>query len=385
MSVSNTSQKITGKNLAYSGRDGTYLPTLDGWRSIAILIVLYGHGVDGITHFFARVGLGTGLDPNSAHQFGLLGVKIFFGISGLLITSRLIADQQKRGKINLRFFYIRRVYRILPASILFLVGVGLLGYMEFINISLGRWLSSLLFFANYSTATGSYYVGHFWSLAVEEHFYLIWPAAFLFLNSNKKRLFFCVCFTVFIALWRAIDFKYRFTWSEGGAGFFWGRTDIVADGLLWGCAFALVYADRVWKKRINNFISLPGVLIFITLTVIMIQVLSFQDWKIRFVLLTIQAACIPIMLLGTIANNSKYPSRILESKIFIWIGRISYSLYLWQQVFLVWTDSVSIKLSFVQTFPINVMFAFLFAYVSYRFIETPLIALGHRITKTTSQ
>jgi peptidoglycan/LPS O-acetylase OafA/YrhL len=267
---------------------------------------------------------------------------------------------------------------------LFLLVAGLLSCLEFINIPFSRWLSTVLLFANYTSAAGSYYVGHFWSLAVEEHFYLIWPAIFLFLATIRKRLFFCVFFTLTIALWRAIDFKYRLTWNEGGAGFFWGRTDIVADGLLWGCAVALVYADPIWKKRLSQFISLPGVLYGVTLAAIMVQVLSFEDWKIRFMLLTIQAACIPLMLLGTITNHPGYLGCILESKVPVWIGLISYSLYLWQQLFLVWTDSLSIKMSFLQTFPVNVAAAFLCATISYRFIETPLIAFGHRITKSTT-
>jgi peptidoglycan/LPS O-acetylase OafA/YrhL len=153
-------------------RDGTYLPTLDGWRAIAILLVILAHGSDSIANALRSIGGGQ-LDLSHLRHIGLFGVQIFFGLSGLLITSRLIADENKHGRISLRSFYIRRAFRILPASLVFLATVGVLALAGILPVSPGRWLSTLLFFANYSTAAGTWYLGHFWSLAVEEHLPLL--------------------------------------------------------------------------------------------------------------------------------------------------------------------------------------------------------------------
>ena len=163
-----------------------YIPTLDGWRTIAILIVIFAHSSDSIKNVFGSI------ESNYFFEYmkilGLLGVKIFFGLSGFLITTKLISDEFKRGQISLKSFYIRRAFRILPASIVFLLTVAILSLSGIIQISLDRWLSTLFFFANYTSAESTWYLGHFWSLAVEEHFYFLWPLAFIMLATSRQRV-----------------------------------------------------------------------------------------------------------------------------------------------------------------------------------------------------
>jgi peptidoglycan/LPS O-acetylase OafA/YrhL len=114
-------------------------------------------------------------------------------------------------------FYIRRSFRMLLAAIFFLSVVGLLSVAGLLNISMGRWLSTLFFAANYTGADHNWYVGHFWSLAVDEHFYFLWPAAFLLLRLSQRRMAWVIGLALLIALWRAVDFKFRITGvSEGG-------------------------------------------------------------------------------------------------------------------------------------------------------------------------
>ncbi len=190
-------------------RKGEYMPSLDGWRAIAILLVIIGHSMDDIALLLRAMG--AAVDLGGLKFIGMHGVQVFFGLSGFLITSRLVADEQKHGRISLWAFYMRRSFRILPATLFFLIAVGLLSLAGFLDVSLGRWLSSLLFSANYSTAEYSWYLGHFWSLAVEEHFYLVWPALFLLLGAVRKRLVWAFALTCAVAVWRAIDFKFQVT------------------------------------------------------------------------------------------------------------------------------------------------------------------------------
>ena len=161
-----------------------YLPTLDGWRAIAILAVILDHIVTWQFRYahptlfkFTRTG------PN--------GVSLFFAISGFLICSRLLEEENATGKISLRGFYIRRASRIVPAALTYLLVIGLLGFAGYILVSPWDWWSSVLFFRNYlppdmiSRGWGGYTM-HYWSLAVEEHFYLLWPGLLVFVGRGAR-------------------------------------------------------------------------------------------------------------------------------------------------------------------------------------------------------
>src|SRR5258708_25275484 len=151
---------------AHTSSSPDYLPTLNGWRALAIFGVLICHaasvlwGVNG-THPDDRL---YGLT-----RYGALGVDVFFGISGFLICTRLLQEEERTGRISLRNFYIRRAFRILPPYLLYLVVLAAIAGIGLITLHAMDFVSCLLFFRNY--VAGSWYTGHFWSLAVEEHFY----------------------------------------------------------------------------------------------------------------------------------------------------------------------------------------------------------------------
>lgn len=352
------------------------LPTLDGWRAIAISLVLFSHGSESIqnvsnTYVFLNLSI--------IKTFGLLGVKLFFGLSGFLITNRLINEEKIYGVISLKFFYIRRSFRILPASILFLIVTGLLSLNGIINITLYRWYRTFLFLSNYTTADNSWYLGHFWSLAVEEHFYFIWPGFFLFLSCNRKRIFFILATAALVFLWRAIDFKFHITAST--PAIFWGRTDIQADSILWGVLIAFIYDNNLWNKRLVLLFSFKY-----SLTIILIILFGFEflpnfDWKINFILLTIKAIVIPLVIIGSVINNLSLFSRILESYLFRKIGALSYSIYLWQQLFLVWNEHRNPSFSFLQYFPYNYLATLICAALCMILVEKPCINLGKKIVR----
>src|SRR5260221_4908735 len=140
------------------------IPSLDGLRAISIALVVWCH-----------VGDGRGM-----YSYGSFGVTIFFVISGFLITHLLAAEEEKRGSVSISDFYRRRAFRILPPAILYLlVTAGLTSGVDVLHC--------LLFVRNLNP--GSEVTSHYWSLSIEEQFYLIWPAAFVLLASNCGRLF----------------------------------------------------------------------------------------------------------------------------------------------------------------------------------------------------
>ena len=353
---------------------GHYLPTLDGWRTVAIALVLFAHVSESMLQ---AIPVDLWVDLAGLKKVGLIGVQLFFGLSGFLITSKLLEEEARHGQISLASFYIRRSFRILPAALFFLSVVGLLSFAGLLNVSVGRWLSTLFFAANYTGSDHSWYVGHFWSLAVEEHFYFLWPTAFLLLRYSRRRMAWVIGLALLIALWRAVDFKFQITGVS--AAVFWGRTDIQADGILWGVLIALLYANPMWKTRLRQLFASP---LSWTLLCLLLMVLEFWpdvNWKLSFMLITVKALLMPLLILGTQMHSERWPGRILETPVFRWVGRLSYSLYLWQQLFLVWSEDRVAVLAWLQSFPVNLLAVFACASFSMLLIETPLIRLGHRL------
>lgn len=358
-----------------SEENSNYFPTLDGWRAVAITLVLLTHALDSIQ---ASLRINITDIEDTIKSFGLLGVQLFFGLSGFLITSKLLIEEAQNDNISLTAFYIRRTFRILPAALFFLATVALMSAINLISISTDRWLSTIFFMANYTNAEYSWYVGHFWSLAVEEHFYFIWPAAFILLRTTQRRVSAVVVTAFAVAFWRAIDFKLQITNST--PAIFWGRTDIQVDGILWGAFIALLYANPKWNIRIKNILSNILSLTILLISLVLIQINYKYDWKTAFFLITLKSIIIPMILLGTLIQGNGLIGRILEKKPIKIVGRLSYSLYLWQQIFLVWDKYQAPNLIPLQYFPINFIVVFSCATISMIFIEKPLIRLGHRIS-----
>jgi peptidoglycan/LPS O-acetylase OafA/YrhL len=161
------------------------IPSLDGLRAISILVVVAFHVVDAACR---RV---TGHDYSGPLRYlirGELGVSVFFVISGFLITDLLLQEKNRTGKIDLYHFYVRRAFRIWPAFYAYLGTIFILGMLHWIGFSPWRdFLPSALFVFNYTPKAGSPWLGQTWSLAVEEQFYLLWPAAVILLTSSRIR------------------------------------------------------------------------------------------------------------------------------------------------------------------------------------------------------
>lgn len=357
-----------------AGRQG-YLPTLDGWRAIAIILVMIAHASNAIW-------MPGGEHPDAfwfaLTRYGAKGVDLFFGISGFLICSRLLEEHETRGRVSLRGFYIRRFARILPPYYVFLATVTVLGIAGLIVTNRGQLLSSLLFVRNYYPIRDDpgWYTGHLWSLAVEEHFYLLWPGLLVLWSPARARSR-VVVLALAVAAWRVVEFRLRYVERVLPDVSFYQRTDLRLDALLWGCWMALLIRGPVWRTRVASLLRGSG---WIVAVVALIAVVAFTPplamlW---------QSVLIPMVLAGTTLNPDTPMGRFLETAPLRWIGRISYSLYLWQQVFLVPIAERG-QLGVTQWLPLSIACTFAIAAASYYVIERPMIRLGHRLAPPTTE
>lgn len=348
-----------------------YLPTLDGWRAVAILAVLLDHAVEYSPLIrYRRLVSFTHTGPN--------GVSLFFAISGFLICSRLLEEGRAFGKISLRGFYIRRACRILPPAMSYLLVIAALSVSGLIVASSGELWSSALFFRNYlpqawiSRGWGGYTV-HYWSLAVEEHFYLLWPAALVLLGNLRAR-WFALWLAIAIAVWRTLDLHRHWFDRLIPGLLFGGRTDTRLDALLLGCVAALILEDdSVRASFLQRFKPWMWWLCVACYAATQVIYLSRQSRGYSL----FESALLPLVVAATVYGPKTFVTVLLESDPMKWTGRLSYSLYLWQQLFLV--PAVGSRFSIVQTFPLNLFMIFLCAWVSYNFIERPFIRWGHHL------
>lgn len=343
-----------------------YLPTLDGWRAVAIAGVLLDHGTG---MFFRRTAwysfLRTG--PN--------GVSLFFAISGFLICSRLLEEEQLCGRISLKEFYIRRACRILPAAFTYLGVLAGLAFLGLVIVTPLEWWSCVLFLRNYlppdwiHAGWGGYTI-HYWSLAVEESFYLLWPA--LLALSGRVRAIYVACgLSASVAIWRSWDFHHQLVNRYLPGLLFPSRTDVRLDSLLLGCLAALVMAEPRWRGWLRRYFTASLWWVFFLAYVISQISMRRHDYGLQ------ESALLSALVAGTVLHPTNLVGRVLEKSALKSVGRLSYSLYLWQQLFLI--PGGRWPLSMLQKFPWNFIPLFGIAVLSYELVERPMIRLGHRL------
>jgi peptidoglycan/LPS O-acetylase OafA/YrhL len=349
-----------------------YLPTLDGWRAVAILLVVLDHVLNHTLSHQAQARL------HVPPVIGLHGVNLFFGLSGLLITSRLLEEWRARGEISLRGFYVRRSFRILPPALAVLAAIGLLGLAGRLPVDSAELKGALFFYRNYlpsvvdAQGTG-FFTSHYWSLAVEEHFYLVWPAllALSLRRGSGRALAAAVVFAVGMALWRQVELAHEITTYGRVLPNFFVRTDTRLDALLWGATAALLLerpAVREWAaRRATGFVWLA------------LAGLYAAIWAHFGTQPTVWEGIIVALLIAvTVVRPSSAIGRALELAPVRWVGRLSYSLYLTNGLFLpfIWVPRT---LGPLQSFPLNALAVVAVAVALHYLVERPAIRLGHRL------
>ena len=326
------------------------ISSLDGARAVSIALVIIGHANWNRTYPVIW-----------RFHYWDLGVRIFFVISGFLITKLLLEERARTGRISIPQFYLRRAFRILPASYVYIAIVAAL-------VPLGMHLaykdipSVLLYYANYHAHATRSPLGQFWSLAVEEQFYFLWPAALVVLGTRRATAA-CAALLVTAPVLRVLsDFG---LWPGPPGGFL-----VVCDALATGCLLALL-REQLWSARPYRTI-----------------VESWALWALAACAILLTCKGVPAPLIGAIGvpllnvsiamlldRYMRMPGtpigRALNWRPITWLGGISYSLYIWQQP---WMFS---------TLPQIVRFAGAFscAALSFYLVEKPMLRLRARISK----
>ncbi len=340
-----------------------YIPSLDGMRAVAFMMVFLSHA--GLDHVIP----------------GGFGVTVFFFISGYLITSLLRQEYESNQNIKLKYFYIRRVFRIWPAFylVLFLgAGLTMLGLLEG-EIKFFAFLSQCLHITNYyaiifgdaGITKGS---GVYWSLGVEEHFYLIFPILYIYLLNKKikpkEQMKVLLGLCVLVLIWRCV-LVYGMGASEVRTFY---ASDTRIDSLLFGCALA-VYGNPMFESgpfsdRVVKCYLLPLGLGLIAFS------LLYRDAGFRETLrYSIQGIGLIPIFIAAIRFPNWGAFRALNWGWVRFVGALSYSLYLVhftviQAITHYFSSAHKILLGAA-----SLVITFLLAYLIYRFVEIPFSRL----------
>ena len=171
---------------------GGRIPSLDGLHALAILLVIFAHSNFPGDHLLPLRML--------RGRSGFLGVQIFFVLSGFLITTLMLREVRRTGRLHLGHFYLRRALRIVPVYVSYLALVGVLQFFRADHLSGFHWLARATYTVNFLPGSMPGPISHFWSLCVEEHFYLLWPLLMAALPLSSCRRAVPVCLAAVFGL-----------------------------------------------------------------------------------------------------------------------------------------------------------------------------------------
>ena len=338
------------------------IASLDGLRAISIALV-FAHHVAGTQHSLIPAAVANQL------ALGELGVRVFFVISGFLITGLLLKELDKHQHIRLGRFYFRRTMRIFPPYYVFVLALIVLQAMGWIELLRGDVLHALTYTSNYHPVR-SWNTGHTWSLAVEEQFYLLWPAVLLMAGRRRGLMIaaalILICPVLRLAL-SAVSPE-----IQSGIGH---RFETMADALAVGCLLA---GMRDWLKQQSLYNRLMRSKLFIFVPAMVVAANLMHDHWRAFILVgfTVMNIGIALTIDWCVTNHTGRVGKLLNAAPMVYVGVISYSLYLWQQIFLNRTSEAAVSM-----FPVNIGLAILMALASFYLIERPSLALRQRLEK----
>ncbi|WP_417522071.1 acyltransferase family protein [Marinobacter sp.] len=336
------------------------LPGLDGFRMIAVMAVLLAHSGVGSLFFSARHG-----------------VAGFFVLSGFLITWLLLKEHKKTGTVSFRNFYMRRSLRIFPAYYAFLlvsISWDLFRGNDDIKEAI---VPGLFYFMNYQNAfeghsTSS--IAHVWSLAVEEQFYLLWPILFVFLMGFGRRyaIVFLVIASLVVLIWRS----YSYTHLDYGPSYAYNAFDTRFDNLAIGCLLAFLAEKPRWLSMFDR-ISSRFWMSFIPLTLLYMSKHYGNSDYAYGPAFTIDALLLAILLVQLIRLSSGVFWGWLNHPLSIYLGVISYPIYLWHMWGLQAGDKLNFLPEWLQLLA-GVVISGVLASASYHFLEKRFLRLKHR-------
>ncbi|MGX9426868.1 acyltransferase family protein [Bradyrhizobium sp. LeoA1S1] len=331
-----------------------YRPDIDGLRAISILLVVGYH---------AQPWLVPG---------GFIGVDVFFVISGFLIT-RIILTRVDAGTFSFGDFYARRVRRIFPALVIVLTATYLVGWFALLpdqftllseNIAAGVAFAANLFQLRqtgyFAPAAADNPLLHLWSLGVEEQFYIFWPPLILLLSATAIRgRWIAVIALVSFAFSLSIFFGYETVAFYSPLTRAW---ELLAGGLL--AHLVLVRKSVSWDKRIGEYLALLGLAAILGPALLLDRASAFPG---LYALLPVLGA---VLLIAT--PNSAVNKMLLSNRPMVWIGLISYPLYLWHWPVLSYLGILRNGVPNVMEIWAAVAVSVILSWLTFRFVEIPL-------------
>lgn len=308
------------------------IPSLDGLRALSIALVVLSHTKSLLPPPIVNSGLFRYVIGGGLH-----GVQVFFVISGYLITALLLRELDRTGDISLRRFYARRTLRIFPVFYVYLAVVAVLWASGVERQDPSTFLSAATYTIIYHPGPQGWLLQHAWSLSIEEQFYLLWPALLLFLH--RRRIAARVAVGL-LALMPAIRFLIAILSGPAAAGH--NRLIVSSsaiDTLMLGCLLAILANNTAWRRWCTRWITPWSVTALLLLGMLLVPYASTK--------LThgpLQPPCLALgfsltaMSIGAaleflVRNPGSPAGRFLNTRPLRHLGVISYSIYLWQQLF----------------------------------------------------
>lgn len=304
------------------------IPSLDGLRAMSILVVIGSHVLEAF-HSRLPAGVGSRTLVESLVWFGPFGVEVFFVISGFLITMLLLREMERSGSISLPRFYLRRTLRIFPAYFAYLGFVAILGAGGWVANPETRWWPALTYSSNIFY-TNSWLTGHSWSLSIEEQFYLVWPPALLLLGRRRAAGAILTVFCAVPIVRLLFHFVLHTTWTVGPVFGY--------DAIMAGCLLALFRPSLARSERWTRLLGARHLLLLPLLAAVFHLIFTARMrwlWVADLVLVKpFEAIALAVTLAWCVKNAGGGVGRLLNAWPMRRIGVLSYSLYLWQQIFL---------------------------------------------------
>lgn len=351
-----------------------YMPGIDGLRAVSVLAVIAYH-----------------LDLKWA-QGGLLGVGVFFVLSGYLITDQLLMEWKVNKYVSILNFWMRRFRRLLPAmlSMLFLVALWLMSTDPARLLPLkGDFISSIFYANNWYLIFHevSYFesfgpaspIGHLWSLSIEEQFYVVWPIVLLIglrFAPRRGKLVFCL---LVLAIVSAMAMTLMYMPGTDPSRVYYG-TDTRAFAILIGAALAVAWPSWTMSEKISpaarTSLDMVGALGLLVLVMLIHRTNQYDDSLYQYGLLCL--SLITAVIIAVLVHPASRLGKILGCRPLTWIGKHSYSLYIWHYpVIIIMQPDVasSERIGFTQIL-LRLVIIVLLSVLSFEFIEEP-IRRGH--------
>jgi peptidoglycan/LPS O-acetylase OafA/YrhL len=347
------------------------IPSLDGLRAISITLVIVSH-----LHWAFRGTLWTSAWLNW-YYYGSLGVSVFFVISGYLITNLLLKELDKTGAVRLKHFYVRRAFRIFPAFYVYLIVIGVLWSMGFVHQTWGCYIAALTYTWNYYPYTAGWTLGHLWSLSVEEQFYIGWPV--LLVLAGKVR---CLRIAIWMILLEPFIRVATYEFVPLMRGHLGMMLHTRIDTLFFGCTLAFLTQDPVFVKRLRGICKpwlLGGALVFLLVASPLLSA-RFEGYYAASIEPSLLGAWVSLLMFYCIEFPDSPVGQVLNLAPMRHLGVVSYSVYLWQQVF-----AGPEPLVRVRHLGLTLLLIVLTAEASYWGIERPTLRLRRWMEDRTKQ